>query len=711
MTAAAVAQPFAVGHRPEDIELLAKHSFLGGVGPRDLGAFVDILEQMALPKGVAVFREGEAGDGMYFILEGSVIVRRGGRPIARLGPGDHFGEVAILGRHTRTTTTETETVVRLACLSRARFLVLGARSPRPALHFVERLAASVASTLTAVSDGAGLLVAQRSLPRRSSVHAVIAGERVEVGTGTLVGTLLPRVVDGAHVVAATLDRRAVSLDTAIVADCTIDPLTTASVEGRLVFRRSAMLLVLEAVRRELPNAAVSAGQRVGRDQLLRAPEPLSIPPIQAQLDALAASGLPLREELWMVEEARARLLEQGWDGGAALIASYRGETVPLVVCGGTYALSFGPVFPAIGAIAGVRLEPAPGGLLVRFGPALDGRSSPTAPPALPPGRDVDAMSKDREAWLGAMNVTSVGRFNDACVAGQIPELIRISEGFHEKNIVRVADAIAEKKARIVTIAGPSSSGKTTFIRRLKVQLEVDGIVPLHLSLDDYYVDREQTPRDEDGELDFEAVSALDLPLLRRQMSALLSGERVKLARFDFKSGKSLPDGGETQELAAGNVLLVEGLHGSNPALFDMAGQTPFRIFVHPASPQPLDRLSAVVPEDVRLLRRIVRDRHRRGYTAQATIARWASVRRGEERDVLPYAADADFVFDTSLVYEVAVLRIYAERYLLEVPSSAPEFVTAHRLRQLLDRFVPITAEHVPPTSILREFIGGGFDVA
>ena len=321
------------------------------------------------------------------------------------------------------------------------------------------------------------------------------------------------------------------------------------------------------------------------------------------------------------------------------------------------------------------------------------------------------MARELGSWLGAMGITSVGRFNESCVDGRVDELVRVSEGFHEKNIGRVADAIADRQLRVVAIAGPSSSGKTTFIRRLTVQLEVNGLVPLHLSLDDYYVDREKTPRDATGELDFETVEALDHPLLRSNIARLVAGERVRVARYDFPTGKSLREGGEELALGPENVLLVEGLHALNPAVGgSLPKDTAFRVFVHPATALPLDRLSAVLPDDVRLLRRIVRDRHGRGYTARDTITRWPSVRRGEEKHVFPFAAAADFVFDSSLVYEIAVMRVFAERYLLEVPHDDPAFVTAHRLRQLIDRFVPIYSDHVPRTSILREFIGGGFDV-
>jgi len=712
--------PFAYGHRPEDVALLAKHSFLAHVGPQDLGAFVALLDQLAVPAGTVLFRQGDEGEHMYFVLEGQAHMRRGAIEVARLGPGDQFGEVAILGQRARTATVQADTVMRLARLSRSRFVSLGGQHPRAALHFMEALAGSVAATMTALRDDVGLLARQRSLPRRSVVNVAFGDARMDVGTGTLVGTLLPRSVDDALVVAATVDRRAVSLETPLTADGTIEALTTASWEGRRIFRRSAVLLVLEAARRRVPDANLTVGPRIGWKQLVLTTPELSaeqVVAIQAALEGLVEHAVPLREELWAIEEARVRFLEQGWADTAALLPSYRAETVLLLACGGTFALAFGPVLSTAAGLRYVRVEKASGGVLVDFGPALEAGGAVSSMTTMVPGMDTTApmparqMARELGGWLGAMRITSVGRFNESCVDGRVDELVRVSEGFHEKNIGRVADAIADRHLRVVAIAGPSSSGKTTFIRRLKVQLEVNGIMPVHLSLDDYYVDRVKTPRDVTGELDFESVEALDLPLLRSNITRLVAGERVRVARYDFPTGKSQPEGGEELGLGPDNVLLVEGLHALNPAVGgSLPRDTAFRVFVHPATALPLDRLSAVLPDDVRLLRRIVRDRHGRGYTARDTIARWPSVRRGEEKHVFPFAAEADFVFDTSLVYEIAVMRVFAERYLLEVPNDDPAFVTAHRLRQLIDRFVPIYSDHVPRTSILREFIGGGFDV-
>jgi uridine kinase len=376
-----------------------------------------------------------------------------------------------------------------------------------------------------------------------------------------------------------------------------------------------------------------------------------------------------------------------------------------------YALSLGPTLADVGDLAGFTLVANGDGLLLDLGgkdPRHDGAAPLTSLP-----KD-DEMVTAHRRWLEAMGLTSVGAFNQHCVSGQVVQLTRVAEGFHEKRIGHIADrvAAAKERLRIVAIAGPSSSGKTTFIKRLRVQLQINGLNPIGLSLDDYYVDRAKTPRDDKGEYDFEALEALNLPLLQAQVRRLLSGERVRLARYDFKTGTSHPEGGAELQLKPGDLLMMEGIHGLNPRLLGdipQPGQV-FRIFVHPATTLPFDRLSRVSPTDLRLLRRIVRDRHGRGYSAADNIARWPSVLAGERKHIFPFQGEADAVFDTALIYEPSVLKVYAERYLLEVPPEHPSFATAVRLRHLIDRFVAIYPDHVPPTSLIREFIGGsGFE--
>jgi uridine kinase len=322
---------------------------------------------------------------------------------------------------------------------------------------------------------------------------------------------------------------------------------------------------------------------------------------------------------------------------------------------------------------------------------------------------VASLVLGQSRWLAALSIGSVGALNGACIDGNVSQLIRVSEGFQEKRIGAVADEIRDRigDLRVVCIAGPSSSGKSTFIQRLEVQLQVDGIQPVRISLDDYYVDRARTPRDGSGIADYEALEALNLDLLAEHLQRLLGGETVKTARFDFAAGLSHVDGGKTLTLGESQVLLLEGIHGLNPQLLaTIPAKRVFRVFCCPLGQLPLDTLTRVHASDVRLIRRIVRDRHSRGADAADTIDRWPSVRAGERRHIFPFQHHADAVFDSSLVYELNVLRVFAERYLLEVPSSHAAHPTAYRLIRLLDRFVTIYPDHVPPTSILREFMGG-----
>ena len=716
--------PMAYGKRPDDLEVLAKSALLSRLSPRELGTFLDTLDQVALPAGTAVFREGEEGEYMYFVLEGRAHIRRGQLELRPVGPGDHFGELALISGKPRAATVEAHTVMRLARLSRGSYRSLHANHPKVALAFVEALAAAVGDALIAMTDGVGLLVRQRSMPRRTQVKVRRDGESVEVGTGTLTGTMLPRSTDGV-VVGATLDMKAVSLDTAIVSDASLAPLTLATAEGRAVLRRGAALAVLEAARRTHASARVRMGPPLETGQVVLVEGEADLEALRvamtSELKTLVRTRVPLVDEIWALDEATAFLSESGWTDAAALLPSRRGATVTLVRCGETFALGMGPVVPTAELLGEVSLLPHPRGMLVSLGPsaaafmpALGGAVvDPLATEAAHP-RHESPMAVEQRRWARTMGVSAVGSFGQYCVAGQVADLIRVAEGFHEKWIGRIADEIATRRDQIraIVIAGPSASGKTTFIRRLTVQHVVNGMRPVNVSLDDYYVDRERTVRDEKGEYDFEALEAIDLPLLHADVARLLTGETVRTARYDFIEGKSHPGGGKARTLARGDMLLLEGIHGLNPALLGdtLPPESVFRVFVHPATTLPFDHLNVLAPEDVRLLRRLVRDRHHRNYTAADTILRWPSVRSGELRHIYPWLPHADAVFDSSLVYELSVLKIYAERYLLEVPSSHAAYTTAHRLRELIDQFVAIRGDHVPPTSVLREFIGeSGFE--
>lgn len=718
--------PLSAGASLEDLATLGKNDVLGKLPVRDLGALLERLDQVAVHAGNLVVREGDEGDDMFFILEGSARATRKALELRRMGPGDHFGELALLGTRRRAASIEAITTLRLARLSRARFHSIVTTQSTLALHLLQALVTTISDDLAAMTDNLGLLLRERSVPRRTEVR-VRRGDTVEpVATGTLVKALVPADVDGATVVAAFVDQKPLSLDTPLVSDATIAPITLADHEGRDVFRRSLGLLLLEAANVVAPNRQVRIGPSLSDGQVVSSAMPTLelqaiAPVIQRVMMQLIERDVPFREELWSVEEARAHFAERGWADAAALLHAWRNDTVPLVSCGEVYALSARPLLTSAGGLGGFSLSPHPDGLLLDFGPSvrrhLPARDDTHADPleverATP--RFNGEMAREHRAWLGGLGIRDVGTYNEFCVAGEVPRLTRVAEGFHEKRIGKLADDIAARrdKLRVICIAGPSSSGKTTLIKRLTVQLEIDGFQPLELSLDDYYVDRAKSPRDANGDYDFEAFEAIDSALLRQHLARLLVGEAVNTAHYDFLLGKSLPDGGKELQLEERSVLLVEGIHGLNPALFaDVADASQvFRLFVHPATTLPFDRLSYVAPADLRLLRRIVRDRHGRGYSAADSILRWPSVRRGERVHIYPYQSRADAVFDTALAYEISVLKVYADRYLLEVPQDHPAFATAYRLRHLLDRFVTIYPDHVPPTSVLREFIGGsGFE--
>jgi len=531
---------------------------------------------------------------------------------------------------------------------------------------------------------------------------------------------LPREIDGALVVAAIVNHRVVGLDHDAPAgpEALADAVTTRSAEGREVLRRSAGLALLEAARRVGAGAVrVGPSLRSGRVVTIDAPgtrdELLSLlPKLSGALHRIIADDEPFASEAVGVDRAMEHFRERGWHDACALLDLGRDEvSVELVRLGETRAVRMGPTLPTASRLAGVSLEAHPAGLLLDFGPyvrrELEARSTTTRVLESQSPRYGAPMTRQQRSWLDPLGVRSVGDFGRVCASGAFRELIRVSEGFHEKHIAQIADRVEASRPALVAIAGPSSSGKTTFIRRLAVQLEVVGLHPWPLSLDDYYVDRDKTVRDEHGELDFEAVEALDLDLLATHIETLFAGGEVAPPRYDFVAGRSIPSGRPPIRLASNDVLLVEGIHALSPRIWATVDTSRiFRVFVHPASSLPFDRLSTLEPADVRLIRRIVRDRHERAYTAAATLARWASVRRGERRHIEPCLANADFVFDTSLVYEMSVLKIFAERYLLEVPRSDPQRAAANRLRSLLLPFVPIEPEQVPATSILREFIGG-----
>ncbi len=343
------------------------------------------------------------------------------------------------------------------------------------------------------------------------------------------------------------------------------------------------------------------------------------------------------------------------------------------------------------------------GLLLRV-PSIE---NPAVLPDIIPQDKMFEIFKEHHKWQEILGVRTVGDFNEAVTLGHATDLINVSEALQEKKIAQIADEIASRKGvKLVLLAGPSSSGKTTTCKRLSVQLLANGLKPLQISLDDYFINRDETPKDASGEYDYESIYALNLDLINKQFNALFRGEEVELPKYNFQQGKS-EKSGKRLKMTDNNVLVVEGIHALNPELTaQIPEQQKFRVYASALTTILLDDHNYIPTTDNRLLRRIVRDYKYRGISAQDTIHRWPSVRAGENKWIFPYQENADAVFNTAMLFELAVLKTQAEPLLEQVPETSPEYSEAYRLLKFLKYFKPISNRDIPPTSLLREFLGG-----
>ena len=365
----------------------------------------------------------------------------------------------------------------------------------------------------------------------------------------------------------------------------------------------------------------------------------------------------------------------------------------------------GVLMPSSGYIDIFDLEPYFDGMLLRIPNRKD-------PVKLEDNIEQDKMFdtfNEYLSWNKLLGISNVADFNKACLNNQAYDMIKLSEALHEKKISQIADMITNRKSgrpKFVLISGPSSSGKTTFSKRLTIQLRVNGITPVVISMDNYFVNRVDTPKDENGDWDFEDINAIDLQLFREQLHDLLNGKEIALPTYNFEDGKRYYLGNKLK-IEEDNIIIIEGIHALNPELIpDIPREVTFRIYVSALTTINLDNHNWIPTTDTRLLRRIVRDYRYRNYSARETIARRDSVRRGEEKWIYPFQENADVMFNSALLFELAVLKRHAEQMLAEVPKYCDEYTEAHRLLKFLQYFVSIPEKEIPPTSLLREFVGG-----
>ena len=364
-------------------------------------------------------------------------------------------------------------------------------------------------------------------------------------------------------------------------------------------------------------------------------------------------------------------------------------------------------YPSTGNVKLYEISLYNGGFLIKY---------PTkTPDELPPYIDNPKMAKvfqETGQWNCILDVSTIGTLNEKILKGKIPELIRINEALHHKNISKIADQIAENKdIKLVTIAGPSSSGKTTFSKRLYLHLRANEINPIVISLDDYYIGRKNVPLDEDGNKDYETIDALDLKLLNENLKELVAGKEVEIPEYNFVSGEREKKG-KMMKVPEHGLIIIEGIHGLNEKLTaSIPKKNKFKIYVSCLTQLNIDRHNRIATSDVRKIRRLVRDSMARDTFVEETIAMWNSVRKGEEKYIFPFQEDADVMFNSALIYELAVLKLYAEPLLFSITKEEPEYAEAKRLLKFLDYFLGVPSESIPSNSILREFVGNGcFDV-
>lgn len=541
-----------------------------------------------------------------------------------------------------------------------------------------------------------------------NVRITINDEVVEVPTGTRIAEVFAERIADCEVVAALVDNHLVGIDAPLHGDGVVVAVGRQDPLGRAVVQRSVAHMLQSVLAERRPDLHLIVGQSLlGGHFYEVVPEPPAgeLEQLASDLNegllALAEEALPFERRALSIDATRRELNDP--DGSKAkLLGTLSSPNVCTARLGGFFDLQYGPYAPSTRCALGAEVIPYAPGLILRF-PGARPLPGPLA------GRRLYETYRKTRDWNRRLGVATVGDLNASVIDGRIDEVIRVAEALQEKELGEIADEIAERRreVRLVCVAGPSSSGKTTFVRRLSTQLRVNGITPLVVGLDDYYLDREHCPRDEDGEYDFEALEALDLDLLQKHLELLVSGEEVHLPSFDFVTGSPTPrETWRPARLGPDQVLLLEGIHGLNPRL---TGHLPkslcYRVYANALTQLKIDAHNRIFTSKGRLLRRIVRDRRYRGTPAAETIARWPSVRRGEGKHIFPFEEEADRVFNSTLVYEVAVLRTYAWRYLLEVPRSHPSRTEAYGLLRFLELFVPMLPDAVPANSVLREFIG------
>jgi uridine kinase len=537
------------------------------------------------------------------------------------------------------------------------------------------------------------------------------GQVYEVPVGTTVNDLLQgrKLTGGLPILGAIHNNKLFELGRPFDGDGDLHLINIEHMDGMRIYMRSLFFVMVKAARKLFRHATLTIEYGVS-DGVFCTMEGLEnltgdeVKDLENSMRDIIQKDLPFIHCKMPREEAIEIFKQHSLNSKVKLFEHRAENTCSVYKLDGEIDYFNGYLAPSTGCVHSFSLAYQRPGFVLSF----PSRTAPYRTKSFNEQPQFFAILRETHNWAEILEVQDVGQLNDVIQGGESDRLILVAEALHEKKLGHIADQIwrRQKVVKVVLIAGPSSSGKTTFVKRLMIQLRVCGIRPHAISLDDYFLDRDQTPRDQDGKQDFETINALNLPRFQADLGALLQGETVELPRYDFKTGQSVPSG-EHMKLQNHDMILVEGLHCLNPELIkgiDLSRV--YKIYISALNQINIDCHNRISTTDTRLIRRIVRDNAFRGYSARDTIARWPSVRHGENKNIFHFQEQSDIMFNSALIYELAVLKTVAEPLLRTITRNMPEFLEAHRLLKFFSFFRPVKPSLVPSTSILREFIGG-----
>ena len=546
--------------------------------------------------------------------------------------------------------------------------------------------------------------------QKEYIDVVVEGKKIRIEKGITLETVSKNVKHEKNslIVAGIVNNEIRELTYPVTEECDISFVDMTTDDGIRIYQRSVIFLLVKAFSDVFPDKEIEVRHSVSRGLFF---EPVNmelskedVGKIENRMKSLVEKDIPFRKETLPTEQAKDRFLRDNRIDRYGAIKYREKPYVSYYVLDGTEDYFYGYMVPSTGYLSLFKLEYYNGGIVL----ITQRKSSPNTLEMREIPEKLFQIFSEYQKWVSILGVDNVGKLNDIVEAGKINEFIRISEALHEKKIAQIADMIYEERDRIkvVLIAGPSSSGKTTFAQRLSIQLRVNGLVPINISIDDYFIEKANTPLDEDGKPDYESVEAIDLKLFNEHLNELIQGKEVHVPFYNFITGKREYRNNKLS-LNGGKILVIEGIHGLNPRLTaEVDEDKKFKIYISAITSMRIDRHNRIPTTDLRFIRRIVRDHQFRGCPPEKTIELWPSVRNGEEKNIFPFQERADIMFNSSLIYELGVLKTYAMPLLRNIGPDLPQYSESRRLIEFLSYFLNIGCEEIPPNSILREFIGG-----